>query len=552
MFNDVLTKFSGMQNDLLCLNDLLRQQEGNTVLSSFIEKTKRLLSPSYDQSRIQAIADRILIDLEAPEKKESSLLLADAFVRCYEKSWNGSKISQIFDRTVSSYRPQNQFVHEANLAKFIKWQRNGQDPLIYHHYPDFCNFMETSGLLSQIKVTRDVFQVIDGEPAIKVNSEWMKWSVFKTQFKSVYSERYRETFVTHIDHQVFTYLDNGKGLQPHHPYLSESTPTSLLSNEDYAKVLEKAHLFVREGEENLSPEQLGELNKNRTFVLQLVTSSKKGADTRFNNMIVKPQHPYVRLIVGEDKPCLNVSKGEVYEVGYGRKGPRPTATPLITTEGRFRSPDINEYLPFAEKIVTNIPVTPEEAQSFASYVSDYHRYEVNIGNPLGFHLLGHNCSTFVRAALKSANIKVPTKNTLAELLPKITPLSVLKANEQVKNLASRVFSVIKNPFNFLPSMITTPLQKLAKKVSEKFHDLLEMLTAVIFIPLKIALGEAFGTGGRAFVKNGDQPSYIEPSFKRWFMLSDYSVNLPGILQKWQRDQASTVVYKNPIKLCIVP
>lgn len=553
MLNAISEKFSGMQNDLICLNDLLRQNNGSTFISEVLKKVKHILIPSCAKAEIQSIADKILSLLKNAEQKEPSLKLADAFVRCYGNTWNGKDISQIFDRAVSAYRPEKQFLHNENQKKFDKWQRYGQDALIYHNHPEFSTFMENSGLLSQLKVTRDVFKEIGGEPAIKVNGEWMEWSDFKGLFKSVYSERYRETFVVSYDNQVYTYLDNGKGLQLHHPYLTEKNPTSLLSQTDFAKVLATAHLFVREGEESLSQEERKKLNASRTFVLQLVTSRANGANTRLHDLILNPKHPYLRFIIGEDEPNLNFSKGEVYEVGFGRKYSIPV--PLITTEGRFRSPDIHEYLHFEEKIVTNFAITKQEALAFADFVAEYHSSEVNVGNPIGFHYLNQNCSTFARVALESANIKVPTKITLAQLLPKITPLWALKAGQATQSLASKVFNVLSNPLEYLPNCLKSPIQKTAQKISEKIHNLLEALTALVFIPLKIALGEAFGTEGRAFVKNGDKPKNIGPSlksFKKWFMLSSYSINLPGVLQRWQNKQASTMTYKKPIKLCIVP
>lgn len=554
MSNAISSKFSGMQKDLLSLNDLLRQNGCTVQSSSFLEKAQNFFFPSYAKAQIQAVADKILTDLKNPVIKDDTLKLADAFIRCFERSWQGEQITQIFDRTIAPYRHEYGFMHKENISRFDKWQRYGQDPLIYQRHPEFCTFMENSGLLSQMKITRDTFKEIDGEAAIVVEGEWMKWADFKVRFKVIYSERYREAFIIGIDNQVYTYLDNGKGLQPHHPYLTETTPASTLSNTDYEKVLERARLFVRDGEEQLSTSEHEELNRKRTYVLQLVTSFANRGSTKFHDLIINPKHPYLRLIVGEDKPGMNLSKGEVYEVGFGRKSPM-AIPPLISSEGRFRSPDINEYLSFDEKVVTNIAVTSEEARAFANYVTDYHRSEVNIGNPIGFHYLNQNCSTFVWAALESANIKVPAKITLAELLPKITPSWILETGKGIRSLASRAFVVIKDPIEFLPNCLKNPLKRTAKKISDKFKNMLEFLTAVVFIPLKLALGDAFGSGGRAFVKIGEKSRKLEPGLKRlktWFELSKYIVNLPGVLQKWQRQQPSTVVYKNPIRLCIVP
>lgn len=554
MFNTISDKFLGMQNDLLSLNDLLRrQQNSKTFFSNITEKAKRLFIPSYAKTQINSVANKILNQLEN-SNNETSLKLADAFIRCYERSWYGREISQVFDRAVSTFRPEKQFLHKDNQVKFDKWVRSGQDPDIYHRHPEFSSFMEESGLLSQIKITQDSFEEINGEPALKVNGEWMQWSTFKDQFNFVYSRRYREIFVIGKDNQVYTYLDNGKGLQVHHPYLNNKTPISTLSEKNYEKVLEKARTFVREEEKLLTQEQRDENNEKRTFVLQLVSSHEINGNTRLHELLVNSKHPYLRLIIGQDNRDANMSKGEVYEVGFWPKKNNYNATAYYH-QGRFRSPDMYEYKPAGERIVTNMAITPEEAQAFSNFVTEYHNSEVNIGNPIGFHYFNQNCSTFTRVALESANITVPTKITLAELLPKITPLWGLKIGKSICSLASKVFYVIKNPLESLPHCIQTPIKKTALKIIGKCRNLLDMLSAVVFIPLKLALGEAFGSGGRAFVQLGEKPKFIEPSFtnfKNWFTLSNYTVNVPGVLQKWQREQASTEIYKNPVRLCIVP
>lgn len=532
-------------------NSTVQLREDRLLKCEVKEKLKRFFSPSYDKQEIQAVADYLFKNLRNPETADSFLPLADAFVIRYRNTFNGKKISQIFDRSLAQYRMHKHFLHPVNLASFEKWKLYGQNPSLYLRHPEFCSFIETSGLLRQIKVTHDFFEEIEGEAAIKVNGDWMKWTDFKNNFKAIFSKRYNETLVVHQDHQVYTYLDNGKGLQPHHPFLSQDTPTSLLSDWEYRKVLKKAQIFVRPGEESLSKEKIESLNKERTFVLQLVTSYVKGSKTRFNELLNNPKHPFVRLIIGENGQ--NGLKGEVYEVGYGWKS--KVTIPLIFTHGRFRSPDVWEYIPSEEKIVTNIAVTPQEAQAFNHYVSEYHRSEVNIGNPVSFHLSQQNCSTFVRAALSSANIQVPTEITLEKLLIKITPVWMENIAHFCKIFASTAVSLVKHIIGKLPQSVKNPLHRAANKVKEISRKAIAMLTAAFFLPLKLALGDALGKSGRAFVPAGSRPETIDPSiknFRRWFSLSNYSVNLPGILQKWQRSQASTEIYKNPVKLCIVP
>lgn len=550
-----MTAISAAFRSMDLRRETLQVRNGQLNPCSPGEKLKRLFSPSYDRKEIQAVADHIFANLQDPQKKDASLKLANSFVKRYQTTKQGSKISKAFDRIVAPLRPETNFVHKDNQAGLSKWQRYSQDPALYQKHPEFCNFMETSGLLSQVKVTRDSFQEIDGEAAIKVNGDYMKWTEFKSQFKAVYSERYQETFIlSKATSEVYTYLDTGKGLQLHHPYLSDRDPMCKLSDEDYAKVLEVARKAVRPGEENLTQEERDQLNDKRTFVLQLVTSHVKGPKTRFHELIQNSKHPYLRLIIGRDNPDHGTKKGDVHEVGYGWKN-KVVNTPLIAAQGQFRSPDVWEYMNCEERVVTNYAVTPEEALNFGNYVTEYHRSEINLGNPIGFHLFKQNCSTFVRAGMAAANITVPTETTLKDLWHDVMPLWMVKTNAFIKEEAYKSSILARHCIKLIPDCIKNPLKRAVEKVTAFGRKVLEALSALIFIPLKLALGDASGTGGRAFVQKDEETTNVEPnlkSFRRWFMLSSYPINLPGILQRWQRKQPSTVIYKNPVRFTIVP
>ena len=70
-------------------------------------------------------------------------------------------------------------------------------------------------------------------------------------------------------------------------------------------------------------------------------------------------------------------------------------------------------------------------------------------------------------------------------------------------------------------------------------------------PQIVCLGGGIGEGGRAFP--GEDEETVDPPLQKWknyYKLTRH--NLPGILQEWQRNQPSTVTYKNSIKLAIVP
>jgi len=543
--------------------DMLQLSGSSFVEPNLKEKTHRFLCHSYDREQIQKIADFIKGRLEnlQGEEKQSSLTLAEAFIQCYHSSWRGDRIASAFDRAIAQHRPQNSFAHPKNQQRYQKWLRYGMPEAIYRLHPEFCSFMETSGLLSQMKVTRDTVKEVDGEPAILVQGSWTRWTEFQERFEAVFSRRYKETFIVNKKtSEVYTYLDNGKGLEPHHPYLTGcSNSISTLNDLDYEKVLKKAHEFIRPGEENLSQEERQKLNATRPFILQNITSYVEGPETRFHELIIKPKHPFGHLIIGEDDPALNQRKGEVYEVGFGWKDRVKMPFAFAATEGRFRSPDLWGYMNFEKKtikkIVTNIAISKEEAQAFTEYTMKYHRSEVNIGNPVGFHLLAQNCSTYTRMANKAAGIDVPTEISLAELIHEVSPLWIARVTDAFSKAKECLRNGSKKSMSLLPKGLQNALASLAEKISTLTHQLIEAMTALTILPLGVALGSASGEGGDAFVPPNARAEHIGPTlfnWKQWFSLSSYQVNLPGILQRWQREQASTVIYTNPIKWTIFP
>ena len=189
------------------------------------EKLQRFFYSDHENEQILKITSFVQDKLPKAKGEERQQYLQ--FAAALIKHEPDHKIIRIFDREIVKYRPQVVFEQTENQAALQKWLRNGLPPAIYQKHSDFCRFLESSGLLSQMKVTRDTVKEIDGEPALIVQGKWMKWPDLKDQFEAVYSKRYRETFIVHKQtYEVYTYLDNGRGLQPHHPYLTEQNPTS--------------------------------------------------------------------------------------------------------------------------------------------------------------------------------------------------------------------------------------------------------------------------------------------------------------------------------------
>ncbi len=287
-------------------------------------------------------------------------------------------------------------------------------------------------------------------------------------------------------------------------------------------------------------------------MLQLVTSYVKGADTNLHNFVVNPKHPYLRVIIGKDNPEMHTHKGEVYEVGYGWQNEVST---LASGQGQFRSPDIWEYKACDQRLVTNIPISQAEAKALNQYTMKYHRGAVNLGNPIGFHITRQNCSTYIRYAMGVAGIKVPTEIRLTSLIKQIAPAWLGEVAAFFSKAKQMIYAGMSQMVNVLPDFIRLAAGKVAGAVSRAVKVVFEGVAAFTLAFVKLCLGNGRGDGGKAFVPPGKAPEHIGPEtedWKSWFKLSSYRINLPGVLQRWQREQASTVIYDKPLKLAIVP
>ena len=513
---------------------------------------KHLLSPSYRRSEIQKIIEYAL---QSPDK-ETTLGLGDALIQRYRSDKSAKKIIQAFDRQIAPLRPQLQYLHPANQKSLSKWETAGQPAEIFRDFPQFAHFLESSLLLSQIKVTRDTVQLVDGEAALFVEGEWVKESDLCRRFEIVDSKLFDSRFVVEKEtREVYSYLDNGKGLQKHHPFYTTTTPISILDGEDYAKTWGKASSFIRPEEKMLTEAERAEKNQERPFILQYVTSNIVQGNSNLHDLIINPRHPYLRLIVGVDNPELGTKKGEVFEVGYGWK--QVPLLPFMASKGRFRSPDPWEYKTVDERIVTNIPISQNEAHRFYEFTLKYHRDGVNLGIEPGFSLSRQNCSVYSSSACKAAGIAVPTEIDFRDALKRISPDALRKIGLQMHAWAKAASQWIrKEAGRFLPESLLSSLSFFSQKLNALAHKLRDIATAIFLAPPHAVLGGAFGEGGVAFRQSDEPPATIEPPLRNWrnfFDLSAYVINLPGIAQEWQLQQPSTVVYGNrPVRLTIVP
>jgi len=487
------------------------------------------------------------------EKKDCCLALGDAIIKKYQRRrLRDPKLQEtlkLFDRVLAGFRHETAFAYKDNRAFYEKWRKYHLPPKIFFKHGKFCDFLLSSQLLSQIKVTRDTIEEIGGQPCLLVDGHWTKWPEIQKRFQCVYARSFQENVIEDKETaDTYSYLDNRSGLQNYHPYRDAIYPISRLNDDEVRLTLTKAREFIRPKESRLPEDERRERNKERTFVIQVVSSSVKSWDTNFSRLFLQPQHPYFRIIIGEDilekelkiEKWDKVRKGDVFCIGFGHHNKNGTLQPQI---GQFRGPDIWEYKDCEERIVTNIAITREEALNIIGFIRKYHKRANNLGNETAPSPIHQNRSVFVRTALQTGNIQIPTNINLPDTIAMLAPDKIRTLGKALNNSYTAFKRKCRTITRWiLPTRLHTPCETCASRIYRWCIAFFKGLFALIVVPLCLLLEEVIGEKGETF----------SPYWKRLVDLSRHNYNLPGILQQWQRQQPSTVITKNPVRLAIVP
>ena len=486
----ILIKKLGINESQNLVNDLISKLSNHT-LSQFISNEKAIL-----------VGNRLIKKFKKQKKLESSLIKLDHELAKLRKELNKRKIFKV----------------KPNKINFKKWKMYEFDEDIFINYPEFANYLHQSNLLGQIKVTRDKIRLIENQPAILVNSHWMTFDIFKNSFKVQHDAALRENFICNaVTDEIYTYLDTGAGLVPHHPYKAGlDHEISYLSLEDYQKTLRCARLFVRAEESNLPQEELQIRQNQRNYILQICTSYiDRGNDSHpikgnFNKFMQKIKHPWLRLIDQE---------GKVFEMGF--VGNVSGFQFLKTGQGHFRSPDIWAYPHTSERIITNIAITKEEAEKLREFTREF----LQETDPIAFNFLRQNCALFTRIAVKYATeINIPTQISFFNWLGKISPEFLCKVSRVTHKLLRKIREAITH---VTPSIINRTVKKY---VLEKLNLLWDATIAFRLSLLAAIFGGFNGEKGVSF----ETHKMVGPILKKpkyWYDLSFWQFNLPAILQE---------------------
>ncbi len=501
-----------------------------------IERLQCLLRPNYFRTIIATQTNRVHNLLMT----EHNVSLTQRYIQL-QSSQDQSLSSSLaeLDRQASRFHSDNRYVHPANTALLAKFINARQPAAIFHAHPHFVRFLHESKILSQLKVTQDVLRINQGHPQILVEGQWTNAAEVMRRFHFEYSDAFDDVFVLDAENEVYTYLDNGLGLQKYHPHLDiGQVPISRLTNDQLSLVQQKAAAFQR----------IGDVDK--PFVLQVITSRTDRGNSNLSKTLRNPRHAYMRLIAGDNLPNRGISKGDVYEFGFGWT--RPSNLPLESIQGKFRSPDPWEYMPSTERYVTNLPITAQEAENVVSYIRKAHNSNINIGRKIGFQIAQQNCTVFVRRAVEKAGIAIPTEIKLHDVIYAISPHILRNLGSFIKKFyfstRDRLHQAIDD---YSPGPIARKTLAFLRQIEITAHRALEACIAFGLAPMRLALGGGAGHGGDNLISE----ERIQPQGKRLknlFSLKSYRYNLPFILQQWQLQQASTEIYHNPLQLTIVP
>jgi hypothetical protein len=478
----------------------------------------KILYPSIQDEMVQEIAK---IALSAGNEFSEQVL-----------SSYGKKYATHLEKLDRDIHPNRQYKIAKNVDDFSRWKRWGFDPTLFSEHYDFARFLLDTPLGSQMKLFahRDPIKMVKGEPAILVDGVLTRFSVFSKIF--VVDTYGGEKMLVRKDESmksglVYTFLGNGMGLQRHHPYHADRPiVVDKLTKDEFKSTMDIAQHFYEDPE----------FSRNFPHVLQIVSSELEGKDTNFSNLLLKPKHPWVRIIIGTDRNGFE--KGDVFDGGFGWV--KKSTLPGIASTGRFRCLDVWNYQSAKNRVVTNIPISDETLEALKKEILTHQLESIELGREMGFNLFRHNCTSFIdRVGNIVPGLEMEARVELKELLYRVSPNwmqsignTVVTAYEKLKDIGRKIS-------NSLPKCIGAP----ARAVTHVVRRVFDFLVA---LPLNIF---TYLTGGMLGQKKRGFEAPVEPQGVRT-SLKDFYYFIPGVLQNWQKRQKSTVIFAKPTTLAV--
>lgn len=508
----------------------------NLIKNSLKENLYQFFKPQKKTDAVIKVIELVKSQMQSLKTHEKELLsLGDAILKRYKDVKKLSSVLQSLDHTLAISRKKfehsNLFQINKNQDLMKKWVSYGFDETIFINHPEFAQFLMNSTLASQIKITRDTVHQVNGMPAILVEGCLTGYDDLVQRFEYKYVKEFQEILIHEKETgNVYTYLDNGRGLELFHPYKEGlNKPIGKISHEQYLQTLELSQKFVR-----TTDEKEANPNKERTYIFQIVTSEVKtdttGVMGNYRKTFTQPRHSYIRAIT---------PNGDVYEIGYGIQKKAPGN--LVTSKGVFRSIDRWEYMAVKSRYVTNIAMTKEEFEKAQDYVNTY-----NTNEKPAFNFICQNCAVFTKQIVKfSLNIHLPTKMTIIKVIQLICPEFLKVLGRALKNVVATIMKPVKR---ILPQCVNNSITWIGKGIEKVGR----VSIAFFFGLIHLLCGGIRGNKGRKFTHQ-HVLEYIKPplrNIRNWFRLKAYNIHFNGPIQEWQKKQLSTMRYKKPIKLSV--
>jgi hypothetical protein len=354
-----------------------------------------------------------------------------------------------------------------------KWGNLKLPKSILTNHIDFARFLMESGLAFKIVGYRetcrnshlhDVKLDSDGQPMIKVQGAFKRWDVIKKELSydskqnRIFSLAYRGSIV-----QSWTYL-SPNGLVPIDRLNHKQIPIYQLNEQERQRVLSHARKFYNTNEE-IDP------GVPKDWVVQFHTSPRRQFVASIPPL---PDHPLLdnlaRNLNTHIVMRLIAPNGDVYS--FGLEMPTDSqeflwengmAKFLGTVPARICVGDYEEFRPYKERFVTNIPLSAQRAENILSFI--------NHSGDVRFNFLRQNCASLMHIVLKQTGYDIETQTTVKDLLIDILP--------DIKHipLVGSILDQINQVFKKAVSMLYSHTPKLFIAAG----------SMIFYVPLKISM-----------------------------------------------------------------
>jgi hypothetical protein len=446
-------------------------------------------------------------------------------------------------------------------SKWIKkWNQFGLPPYILENHADFVRFLFNSEIIYSIVGFREtcgnnnehgIRIDQDGHPLLKMQGNWVRWErisqelCYDTQSKQIRS-RTRNTA------QGWGYF-HPQGLVPLDRFnYDRAFPIYQLTQEEYQRTLQHARRFY---ETHLEKDP----GIPKDCIVQFFTSPRRQFPRTFlldNVNSQYPSHVGVRVIQRNPNGGADVysfglqtdlSDSELLHSDY-------LNYLLITARGKITMLDFEEFWkPYAERIVTSIPLSSQDCQGVLDFVNEMNRKQIR------FQYARQNCCVLMLEILKRAGYEIDIRTNLVDYFYDALPN--FNQIPKIGPLIAKVEQCVQRIWRALPQWITSPPESIKKAilyVPRKTLDFIAILVSLKLGANKKTVPLPAGVQEDEFSNKPKFQNFSSVIRSPWDVFSNTeqitAIYSAKKFMDWQLAQASTAryPYSGRPKLCIVP